>query len=114
MDALRRSPPFTIGGLAWIYISAPTNRQRTKKRTDAIVLKTKLSFNWIYPFKILAVGSAPASAIPDGWPLHDMLLYFVLHSDIHGCDFKHRASLLRCKPCRNPDDIHDVPKASYG
>ena len=23
---------------------------------------------------------------------------------------KHRASVLRCKPCRNPDDIHDLPK----
>ena len=89
-------------------------RQGAWKGTDAIVLKTKLSLNWIGPFKTLAVGPAPASAIPDGWPLHDMLLYFVLHSDSHGCDFKHRASLLRCKPCRNPDDIHDVPKASYG
>ena len=29
-------------------------------------LKTKLSFNWIGPFKILAVGPAPASAVPDG------------------------------------------------
>ena len=109
MCALRRSPPFTIGGLAWIYNSAPTNRQRTKKRTDAIVLKTKLSFNWIYPFKILAVGSAPASAIPDGRSLRNKLLLFDLPSDVPGRDSKPRVSVLRGKPCGNPDDIHDLP-----
>ena len=74
MDALRRSPPFTTGGWTWIYNSAATIRQGAKKGTDATVLKTKLSFNWIGPFKILAVGPAPASAIPDGRPLHDKLL----------------------------------------
>ena len=41
---------------------------------NATVLKTKLSFNWIGPFKILTVGPTPASAIPDGRPLHDKLL----------------------------------------
>ena len=110
MDALRRSPPFTTGGWAWIYNSAATIRQGAKKGTDATVLKTKLSFNWIGPFKILAVGPAPASDIPDGRPLHDKLLYFDLPSDLPGRDSKRRVSVVRCKPCRNPDDIHDLPK----
>ena len=94
MDALRRSRPFTIGGWAWIFNSAATIRQGAQNGTDATVLKTKLSFNWIGRFKILAVGSAPASAIPDGQPLHDKLLYFDLPSDMPGRDSKHRVSVL--------------------
>ena len=69
MEAPRRSPPFTAGGWAWMYNSAATIRQGAKKGTDVTVLKTKPSFNWIGPFKILPVGPAPASAIPDGRPL---------------------------------------------
>ena len=110
MNALRRSPPFATGGWAWVYNSAATIRQGVKKGTDATVLKTKFSFNWIAPFKILAVGPAPASAIPDGRPHHDKLLHFDLPSDVPGRDSKHRVSVLRCKPCRNPDDIHDLSK----
>ena len=109
MGALRRSPPFTIGGWAWIYNSATTIRQGAKKVTAATVLKTKLFFNWIGPFKIIAIGPAPASAIPDGRPLHDKLLYFDLPSDMPGRDSKHRLSVIRCKPCRNPY-IYDLPK----
>ena len=45
MDALRLLPPFSINGWAWIYNSAATIRQEARKGTDAIVLKTKLSFN---------------------------------------------------------------------
>ena len=114
MDALRLLPPFSVNGWAWIYNSAATIHQGARKGTDYIVLKTKLSFNWIGPFKILAVGPAPASAAPDGRPLHDKLLYVDLSSDIPGRDSKSRVSNLRCKPCRNPDDIHDIPKASSG
>ena len=110
MDALRLFPPFSVNGWAWIYNSAATIRQGARKVTDAIVVKTKLSFNWIGPFKILAVGSAPASAVLDGRPLHDKLLYFDLPSDITRRDPKLCVSVLRCKPCRNPDDIHDIPK----
>ena len=110
MDTLRRSPPFTVGGWAWIYISAATIRQGAEEGTDATVFKTKLSFSWIGPFKTLTVGPAPASAIPDGRPLHDKLLYFDLPSDMPGRDSKHHVSVLRCKPCRNPDGIHDLPK----
>ena len=110
MDALRRSPPFTIGGWAWIYNSAATIRQGAKKGTRATVLKTKLSFNWTDLFKILAVRPAPASAIPDGLPLHDKLLYFDLLSDMPRRDPKHCVSFLRFKPYRNPDGIHDLPK----
>ena len=47
MDALRLLPPFSVNGWAWIYNSATTIRQGARKGTDAIVLKTKLSFNWI-------------------------------------------------------------------
>ena len=110
MNALCRSPPFTVGGWAWIYNSAATIRQGAKKGTDATVLKTKLSLNWIGPFKILAVGPIPTSDSPGGRPLHDKLLYLDLPCDLPRCDSKCRVSVVRCKPCRNPDDTDDIPK----
>ena len=109
MDALRLSPPYTVGGWAWVYNSAAT-RQGAKKDTDSAVLKTKLSLNWIGPFKILAVGPAPASDTPDNRPLHDKLLFLDLPSDQPGRDSKRRVSVERCKPCRSPDDTNDMPK----
>ena len=84
MDALRLLPPFSVNGWAWIYNFAATIRQGARKGTGAIVFKTKLSFNWINPFEILTVGPAPASAVPDGRPLHDKVLYFDLPSDMPG------------------------------
>ena len=110
MDALRLLLPFSVNGWAWIYNFAATIRQGAKKGTGAIVLKTKLSFNWISPFKILAMGPGPASAVPDGRPLHDKLLYLDLPSDMFGWDCKPRVSVLRCRPCRNLDDIHYISK----
>ena len=56
------------------------------------------------------MGPAPASTIPDGRPLHDKLVYFDVPLDMSGWNFKHRVSVLCCKPCRNPDDIDDLPK----
>ena len=109
LAALRRSPPFVTGGWAWVYNSASTIRQGAKKGTDAVVLKTKLSLNWAGPHKIIAVGPAPASDIPDGRPLHDKLLYLDLPSDMPGRDSNRRVSVDRCKPCQNPDDIDDMP-----
>ncbi|CAN0512005.1 unnamed protein product, partial [Laminaria digitata] len=41
---------------------------------------SRLSLNWIGPFKILAVGPAPASDTPDNRPLHDKLLFLDLPS----------------------------------
>ena len=108
MDTLRRSPSFTTGGWAWIYNTAATICLGAKKGTDATILKTKFSSNWSGPFKILPVGPAPASAVPDGRPLHGKLLYFYLPSDMPGRDSKRHASVVRCKPSRNPDDIHDL------
>ena len=70
----------------------------------------KLSFNWIGLFKILSVGPAPASRITDGQPLHDQLLYFDLPSHRPGRDSKHRVSVLRCKPCRNPTTFTTCPR----
>ena len=110
MDALRVLPPFSVNRWAWIYNSGATIPQGARKGTNAIVLKTKLSFNWIGPFKILAVGPALASAVPGGRPLHDKHLYLDLPSGMPGRDPKPRISVLRCKSCRNPDDIHDIPK----
>ena len=71
MDVLLLSPPYTVGGWAWVYNSAATIRQGAEKDTDTIVIKTKLSLNWIRPFKILTVGPAPASDVPDSRPLCD-------------------------------------------
>ena len=68
MAALSASPPFTVGGWAWVYNAASTIRQGAKKDTDATVLKTNLSLNWNGPFKILTVGPAPASDTPDNRP----------------------------------------------
>ena len=45
MDALRLLPPFSVNGWAGIYNSAATIHQGTRKSAEAIVLKTKLSFN---------------------------------------------------------------------
>ena len=56
------------------------------------------------------MGPAPASAVPDGRPLHEKLLYFDLPSDMPGRHSKRRVSVVRYKPCRNPDGIHDLPK----
>lgn len=47
MDAVRSLHLFSVNGRARIYNSAVTIRQGTRKGTDAIVLKTKPSFNWI-------------------------------------------------------------------
>ena len=93
MDTLRRSPSFTTGGWAWIYNTAATICLCAKKDTDATILKTKLSSDWSGPFKILDVGPAPVSAIPDDRPLHDKVLHSVHPSDIPGRDSKHRASV---------------------
>ena len=68
------------------------------------------SFHWIAPFKILAVGPTPASDTPDGRPLHQKLLYLDFPSDLPGRNSKCRVSVVRCKPCRNPDDTDDIPK----
>ena len=87
MYALRLLPRLSVNGWAWIYNSAaPT--------PDAIVRKTKLSINWIGHFKILAVGPAPASAVPDGRPLHNKLLSFDLPSDMPGRDSKPPVSVV--------------------
>ena len=95
MDDLRLLPPFSVNGWAWTYNSAATHIcQGARKGTDAIVLKIKLSFNWIGPFKIPAVSPAPASVVPDGRPLHDKLLYLDLPSDMPGHDSKPRDSVL--------------------
>ena len=74
------------------------------------MLKTKLSLNWNGPFKILAVGPTPASDTPDNRPLQRKLLFLDLPTDLPGRDSNRRVSVERCKPCRNPDDIHDIPK----
>ena len=110
MDDLRRSPPFTAGGWAWVYNTASSIQQGAKKGTDATVLKTKLSLNWIGRFKVLTVGPTPVSDTPDGRPLHDELLYLDLPSDLPGRDPNCCVSVVRCKPCWNPDDTDDIPK----
>ena len=110
MTALLASPPFSVGGWAWVYNSASTICQGVKKGTDATVLKTKLSLNWNGPFKILAVGPTAASDTPDDRPLQAKLFFLDLPSDLPGRDSKSRVSVKRCKPCHNPDDTSDIPK----
>ena len=83
---------------------------RCQEGTGAIVLKTKQSLDSIGPQRILAVGPAPASDIPDGQPLHDKLINLNLQSDMPGRDSNRRVSVARCMPCQSPNDIHDLPK----
>lgn len=61
-------------------------------------------------FKFFGVGPLPASAVADGRHLHDKLLYFDLVTDMPGRGSKPRVSVLRCRHCRRPDHIQDIPK----
>ena len=99
-----------MGGWAWVYNTAATARQGAKKDIDTAVLNTKLSLNGTGPYKVLAVGPAPASDTPDNRPLHDKLLFLDLPSDLPGRDCKRRVSVDRCKPCQSPDGISGTPK----
>ena len=83
----------------WVYNTAATIREGAKAGTGAKVLKTKLSLNWTGPFKILADGSHPAEAIPDGRPLAAKLLYLDLPNDMPGADAPCRVSVVRLQPC---------------
>ena len=40
---------------------------------------------------------------------HDKILYLDLPSDMPGRDSNRRVSVIRCKPCRNPNDTDDMP-----
>ena len=109
-DALLRRPQYAAGGWVWIYNAAATIRQGLRKGADTKVLKEKLSLNWTGPFKILAVGPAPAADTPDGRPLGDKLLYLDLPSNLPGPAAKPRVTVARCKPCDNPYDADDIPR----
>ena len=109
-DALLRRSQYAAGGWVWIYNTAATIRQGLPKGADIKVLKEKLSLNWTGPFKILAVGPAPAADTPDGRPLGDKLLYFDLPSNLSGPPAKPRVTVARCKPCDNPYDADDIPR----
>ena len=110
MDAIRLSPPYTVGGWAWVYNSAASIRQGAKKDIDTSVLKTNFSLDWIEPFKILAVGLAPASDVPGNRPIHDKLIFLDIPSDQPERDSNHRVCVERCKPCCSPDDTNGIPK----
>ena len=75
-----------------------------RKGADNKVLREKLSLNWTGPFKITAVGPAPAADTPDGRPLGDKLLYLDLPSNLSGPAAEPRVTVARCKPCANPYD----------
>ena len=81
-----------------------------RKDTDNKVLKEKLPLNWTGPFKIIAVGTSPATDTPDGRPLEDKLLYLDLPSNLSGPAAKPRVTVARCKPCANPYDADDIPR----
>ena len=73
-NALLRRPQYAAGGWVWVYNTAATIRQGLRKGADNKILKEKPSLNWTGPFKIIAVGPAPAANTPDGRPLGDKLL----------------------------------------
>ena len=103
-DALRPAPNFAVGGWAWVYNSAFTNRQGVRANTDAKVLKAKLTLNWTGPYKVLAVGPCSAAETPDGSPLGKNLLYLDLPSDLPDSDARRHVAIERCKLCANPHD----------
>ena len=109
-DALLRRSQYAAGGWVWVYNSAATIRQGLRKGADNKVLKEKLSLNWTGPFKIIAVGPAPAADTPDGRPLGDKLLYLDLPSNLSGPAAKPRVTVARCKPCANPYDADNIPR----
>ena len=109
-DALLRRPQYAAGGWVWVYNTAATIRQGLRKGADNKILKEKLSLNWTGPFKIIAVGPAPAADTPDGRPLGDKLLYLDLPSNLSGPAAKPRVTVARCKPCANPYDADDIPR----
>ena len=86
MAALLASPPFAVGGWAWVDNPASTIRQGVKKGIDATVPKTKLSLNWNGPFRILSVGPTAASGTPGNRLRQDKLLFLDLPSDLPGRD----------------------------
>ena len=97
-DALLRRPQYAAGGWVWIYNTAATIRQGLRKGADNKVPKEKLSLNWTGPFKILAVGPAPAADTPDGRPLGDKLLYLDLPSNRLGPAAKPRVMWHAASP----------------
>ena len=109
-DALLRRPQYAAGGWVWVCNTAATIRQGLRKGADNKILKEKLSLNWTGPFKIIAVGPAPAVDTPDGRPLGDKLLYLDLPSNLSGPAAKPRVTVARCKPCVNPYDADDIPR----
>ena len=109
-DALLRRPQYAADGWVWVYNTAATIRQGLRKGADNKVLKEKLSLNWTGPFKIIAVGPAPAADTPDGRPLGDKLLYLDLPSNLSGPAAKPRVTVARCKPCANPYDADNIPR----
>ena len=111
LDAINKLPTFIAGGWVWVYNTAATIRRGAKKDTDQQVLKVKFSLPWTGPYKVLAVGPASADDTPDGRPLGSKLLYLDLPSDLSGPDARARVSVLRCKLCRNPYDVNDLPQS---
>ena len=109
-DALLRRPKYVAGGWVWIYNTAATIRQGSRKNADYKVLKEKLSLNWTGPFKILAVGPCSAASTPDGRPLGDKLLYLDLPTNLSGPAAKPCVTVTRCKPFTNPYDADDIPR----
>ena len=111
MEALCQSPPFVIGGWVWAYNSVATIRQGTKKGTYTAVLKTNS----------LSTGNVRSKLLR--WtcrrpPPPSMAVLFTTSSSTptspltrrDGRGFNRRVSVVRCKFCRNPDDIHDMPE----
>ena len=94
----------------WVYNTASTIRNGTKADKDAKVLKTKVTLNWMGAFKILAVGSSPAEATPDGHSLAAKLPFLDLPNDMPGADAPCRVSVVRRKPCANPHNSSDLPR----
>ena len=78
-----------------------TIRQELRKGADNKVFREKLSLNWTGPFKIIAVGPAPAADTPDGRPLGDKLLYLDLLSNLSGPAAEPRAT-NHSDLCRTP------------
>lgn len=109
-DALLRCSKYIAGGWIWVYNTAATIRQRSRKGIDNNVLNEILSLNWTGSFEMLAVGPFWAANTPDSHPLGDKLSYLDLPSNLSGPAAKPRITVVRCKLCANPYDADDMPR----
>ena len=89
---LHKLPNFEVGNWVWIYNSQAIVTQGVGEENSRLM--TKLSWNWIGPYKVLVLIVGPGLG-PHGHPIADNTLYLDLPTDMPGKDQKKRVSVDR-------------------